>query len=106
MVTKLNFMTKYTKAARNSFIKELEGYRDDIGEQLTRDTRTGFTEVSESSPIATTAQSHLANELIASHTTNINQLVVLHCPLMTLDSLLPNSIDLVRITPKKKKHTN
>ena len=92
-------MTKYTKAARKTFIKELEGYRDDVGEKLVTSISTCFQDRL-SLPYPTNVQGHLAQDLVASaatSTSSINQLLVLHCPLMSLDSLLPNSIDLVRI---------
>ena len=96
LVSKLNFMTKYTKASRATFIKEMEGYKEDISEKLVKDISTCFSNVG-TVPYPTNVQGQLAQDLVKSHSTAINQILVLHCPLMSLDSLLPNSIDLVRV---------
>ena len=88
LLAKLDYMTKYKKSFRTSFLKVMEGWHEDLSEELKTDISQCYAQ--DGTP--KTAQAHLAMDIIAKK--EQNHLLHLMCPFSALDNLIPSGIDI------------
>ena len=88
LLAKLNYMTKYKKSFRTTFLKVMEGWQEDLSEELKTDISQCYAQ--DNTP--TTAQGHLAMNIIAKK--EQNHLLHLMCPFSAISNLIPSGIDI------------
>ena len=89
MLAKLHYLTKHTKSFRESILKLMEGWREDVSEKLTTDIALCF---ADDGTTPKNAQGHLANDLLNKKEQDF--LIQLICPFQALDTLIPPEIDI------------
>ena len=92
LLAKWNYMTKYKKSFRTSFLKVMEGWHEDLTEEL----KTDISQCYNQDGTAKTAQAHLAMDILAKK--QQNHLLHLMCPFAAISNLIPSGIDVGKKT--------
>ena len=94
LLAKLNYMTKYKKSFRTTFLKVMEGWHEDLSEELQTDISTCFNQ----DGTAKSAQGHIASDILAKK--EQNYLLHLMCPFSAISNLIPSGIDIGNLNSK------
>ena len=95
LLTKLAYLTRYTREFRKSFLGHMESWEEDTEEELVTDISTCYKTVTGNGVSVKTpinSQGRLAQKII--NKKEVNSLIMLVGPLQSLDTLLPNQTEL------------